>query len=133
MRKNKFETTDDRRWLNLRKNLNDGWKHIIYDCLICRVCTATSNGGTRRRRRRACNRQRGSDGEFHDASRLPTPEPEPQEPKEETYWYSGMLREATAEMEDQDLLKPEFSGKLSMLITILRESETLGDKILVFR
>ena len=56
-----------------------------------------------------------------------------QEPKEEAYWYSEMLREATAGMEEQDLLKPDFSGKLSMLITIMRESETLGDKILVFR
>ena len=36
-------------------------------------------------------------------------------------------------MEEQDLLKAEFSGKLSMLVTIIRESETLGDKILVFR
>ena len=60
-------------------------------------------------------------------------EPSMQEPKEEAYWYSEMLREATAGMEEQDLLKPDFSGKLSMLITIMRESETLGDKILVFR
>ena len=34
--------------------------------------------------------------------------------------------------EEGDLSKPILSGKMSMLINILRESESVGDKVLIF-
>ena len=41
-----------------------------------------------------------------------------------------MVKEACPE--EGDLAKPILSGKMSMLINILRESESVGDKVLVF-
>ena len=41
-----------------------------------------------------------------------------------------MVKEACPE--EGDLAKPILSGKMSMLINILRESESVGDKVLIF-
>ena len=50
--------------------------------------------------------------------------------QEEEYWWTPLVKEACPG--EGDLGKPEFSGKMSMLINILRESESVGDKVLVF-
>ena len=50
--------------------------------------------------------------------------------QEEEYWWTPIVKECCPE--EGDLAKPILSGKMSMLINILRESESVGDKVLVF-
>ena len=50
--------------------------------------------------------------------------------QEEVYWWTPLVKESCPE--ENDIAKPILSGKMSMLINILRESESVGDKILVF-